>query len=390
MMKSIKTLYKLSTVVLATVVLAACNDVVTYNDNYDDGMTSKGAPVISGIYDISDNTVSLSEGSLEQMLKISGENLSHVESIYFNDVMVDLSEVYATADTTYLPVPRTLPTEVTNILTYTTELGTTTRDFKVQIPSLKVKGLYNAFALPGDTVQVIGSFFDLYGFGTNEAATFSLDGAVLPLDTLNLNSEYMAVILPKDAPDNATITVSYPNVDGQGAFSMPYRNIKDIVWDLSDPSACGLWAGTDYITDGSNAADPQLLYKDFIRVQGSFSAWSWNNLPCGGFNLTEDAATNFNNYQLSFEVSSKSATPFYDSGSAGYIFQVNGGSYAWNPSAQVSFNTYGEWETVSIPLSTLCSSYTAGWTNLFIILQPNGDWNVDHSFANIRIEPIIN
>lgn len=28
----------------------------------------------------------------------------------------------------------------------------------------------------------------------------------------------------------------------------------------------------------------------------------------------------------------------------------------------------------------------AGWNNLFWIMQPNSDWNTDHSFANIRIE----
>ena len=32
------------------------------------------------------------------------------------------------------------------------------------------------------------------------------------------------------------------------------------------------------------------------------------------------------------------------------------------------------------------NAFSEGWTGLSFILQPNSDWNVDHSFANIRIE----
>ena len=38
---------------LALFAMASCDDIVTYNDNYDDGMTSTGAPVINAIYDYS-------------------------------------------------------------------------------------------------------------------------------------------------------------------------------------------------------------------------------------------------------------------------------------------------------------------------------------------------
>ena len=39
--------------------LGACQDVVTYNDNYDDGLTSTGAPVIKAIYDVEDRDMLL-------------------------------------------------------------------------------------------------------------------------------------------------------------------------------------------------------------------------------------------------------------------------------------------------------------------------------------------
>lgn len=92
-------------------------------------------------------------------------------------------------------------------------------------------------------------------------------------------------------------------------------------------------------------------------------------------------------YWFKFEVNSANGNPFYDSASVGYLIQLNGGQYAWNPSANGSFNTYGNWCTVRLELSEVATNgINAGWNNLFWIMQPNSDWNTDHSFANIRIE----
>ena len=100
-----------------------------------------------------------------------------------------------------------------------------------------------------------------------------------------------------------------------------------------------------------------------------------------------EAAANPSDYWFKFEVNSANGNPFYDSASVGYLIQLNGGQYAWNPSANGSFNTYGNWCTVRLELSEVATNgINAGWNNLFWIMQPNSDWNTDHSFANIRIE----
>ena len=66
----------------------------------------------------------------------------------FNDVELPVGEVYATASSAYLPIPRQIPLEVNNKLYYETELGSTTYDFTVSVPLVQVDGLYNEFALP--------------------------------------------------------------------------------------------------------------------------------------------------------------------------------------------------------------------------------------------------
>ena len=94
-----------------------------------------------------------------------------------------------------------------------------------------------------------------------------------------------------------------------------------------------------------------------------------------------------------FEVCNSASYPFYDSAEYGYLFSLNGGTnYPWNPSSGMSFNTYGEWKTISIPLDKVASNGVPApgtWSNFVLVMQPNADggWNVDHSFANFRIEP---
>ena len=368
---------------------SACQDIVTYNDDYDDGMTSKGVPVINAIYDSADRDLLLpiTSGDLEQMIVLNGSNLSHAKKVMFNDVEVSADQVYATSSSAYLPIPRQIPLDVNNKLYYETELGSTTYDFEVSIPLVQVNGLYNEFALPGTSVQMKGKYFDLYGFGgKTSTSTIKMNGVELKVDSIS--DKYMSVVIPEDAQDNSIIEVSYM---GAGAVNytekIPYRMTNFIIWNLSHPDDCGLWAGKELIRNEVGENDPETLYGPYFRVIGNYNAWSWNNLLCGGFNCPADVAQNPGDYNFKFEVYSPARHPFYDSAGYGYLVQLNNGNYPWNPSANGSFNTYGKWCTISVDLQTVSgNTFTEGWTGLSFILQPNSDWSIDHSFANIRIE----
>lgn len=367
----------------------ACQDIVTYNDNYDDEMASSGAPVIDAVYDSKDRDklLPITDGNLEQMIVLDGSNLSRVRKVMFNDVELPVGEVYATAGSAYLPIPRQIPLEVNNKLYYETELGSTTYDFTVSVPLVQVDGLYNEFALPGTSVQLKGKYFDLYGFGgANSTSTVKMNGVELEVDSIS--DKYMSVVIPEDAQDNSVIEVSYM---GAGSVAhtekIPYRMTDAIIWNLSHPDDYGLWAGKELIINEAGDNEPEILYGPYFRVTGSYGAWNWTNLVCGGFNCPADVAAAPADYNFKFEVYSPTGHPFYDSAGYGYLIQLNNGNYPWNPSANGSFNTYGKWCTVSIDLQTVSgNAFSEGWTVLSFILQPNSDWNVDHSFANIRIE----
>lgn len=380
---------------LLAATFASCSDVVHYEEDAVDIFESNGAPVINAIYDISDTegTAPLDGGSLNQMIRISGANLSHATEITFNGIPVDLTQVYATSANSYIKIPRVIPENVTNELVYTTELGTVRREFTVDIPSLRLEGLANEFCAAGESVQVNGEYFDLFGFGQEgTAASIRINGTTLEVDSLTEN--YMSIVIPENTPDNSLIEFAWTEVGGkQYSKKIPFR-YKEYIF-MPDLNAVGWWDSSvkKYITDGSQAGEPVSCYGNYFHLTGHFDQWGWNSFG-GGFNWPGlDCRENPQDFVFKFEICSAASNPFYDSEGYGYQFGLNDSDLSpWNPSVGVSFNTYGEWRTVSIPLDKVSSKGLPEpntWCNFVMVMQPNtsGGWDVNHSFANFRVEP---
>ena len=379
----------------------ACSDVVNYEDSLVNNTSNDGAPMITAIYDVQDTAYvnALKEGTLNQMLRITGQNLAQVKSVSFNGIDVDVRNVYATTTAAFVKIPRQIPESVDNKLVYTTSQGSLAYDFSVNIPSMECNGLANEFALPGSSVEMEGEYFDLYGFGQEgSGATITIsnkDSAYSKtVEIDSLTEEYMGVVIPKDAPQNSVITLTWTESGNkQMTKSVPYRYSKYLLFD--DLRNVGWWdsATLNYITDGKSDGDPESLGWPFFRIKGPFSQWSWNSFGGGANWPNIDCTANPADYVFKFEVCNASSYPFYDSGDYGYMFSINnGGNYVWNPSAGISFNTYGQWRTISIPLDKVANAGVVvgnTWSNFVFTMQPNSDggWNVDHSFANFRIEP---
>lgn len=398
----------------------ACNDVVDYNDHTEDLFSSHGAPVITAIYPAGDS-VAVSSGDLNEMLHIKGENLSHVKSVTFNGIAVDVRSIYAESNDAWLKIPRRIPETVTDSLVYTTEKGSCRQTFHVSIPKMAVDGLYNDFCLPGEAVQVMGENFDLFGFGDSTVTTSTIVATneqtgyrkVIPVDSIT--ETYMGIVIPKDCPDNSTITFSWNAPDGAKQKSIPYRMTRDLLF--TDYNGDLGWWGTlfkDARTDGTDEGDPESLGYQFFHIKGTFDAWSWNS-DAFGLNWNRmDASANPDDYVVKFEVRTTSGNPFYHSKWNGKDNKATGGwmmsfysgelnqdkdaHYIFDPYVDFGFtNTYGKWRTVAIPFRDLCKKGDMPkqdmWIALNIILQPNTDpdteasqWNVDVCFANFRIE----
>lgn len=398
---------------MAILAFASCSDVVDYS--VPDRTSNSGAPAISQIYDVQDTgyVAQLNGGVLNQMIHIKGQNLANAKKIRFNDVDVDVRQVYATTDEAWVKIPRVIPGVQNDILLYETDKGTTEINFPVSIPSVEISGLKNEFALQGNQVQINSEYMDLYGFNdsteTSPAKVYieNVDaGYRKEIHCDSCSEKFTSIVIPEDCPDNSLIHFSWHEISGDKTATLPYRMTDQLMFgDFTGD--LGWWNdwGKGLVTDGTKSGDPESLGFSFLRVKGTYDAWSWNSTGFGCNWRWLDASAHPENYVLKFEVATNSSNPFNNYGDNGASGSKNGGynltlqaggegRCQFDPVSMGINNTYGKWITVSIPLTdvlkggslpTEADQYIA----LEFVMQPNtaDAWNVDHCFGQFRIEP---
>ncbi len=373
----------------AAALLVGCQeDIVTWDDNLIEDVAT-GAPVVNKITPIDDEGTVLTAVSMGQNIAIYGNNFAGLKTLKFNDLEVDLKEVYVTNKVIYASVPRTLPEEISNTMTIVCEKGQKVYDVEVVIPELKIDGLFNEFSAAGAPARIMGDYFDIYEL-TTEGAVISVDGASVEL--IASTSTQITFIIPVGTPDGAIIELSGGRMEEP--IQMKWRDMGYTLMVYGDatirPDASddGYWGGAEFLTDGTNAGDPAPLIEGhkFERVTGTLPAWNWTSVYGGGFNggavpeLGADWMANPQDYQVKFEILTKSDKPITVGDFVLCDAQVH-----WNPASGTALNTYGEWKTVAFDLSFCYPTLAGAWTNFIIVYQPSADVDVDFSIANGRI-----
>lgn len=398
---------------MAIIAFASCSDVVDYS--VPDRTSNSGAPAISQIYDVQDTgyVAPLNGGVLNQMIHIKGQNLANAKKIRFNDVDVDVRQVYATTDEAWVKIPRVIPGVQNDILLYETDKGTTEINFPVSIPSVEIEGLKNEFALQGNQVQITSDYMDLYGFNdtteTSPAKVYieNVDaGYRKEIHCDSCSEKFTSIVIPEDCPDNSLIHFSWHEISGDKTVTIPYRMTDQLMFgDFTGD--LGWWNdwGKGLVTDSTKSGDPESLGFGFLRVKGTYDAWSWNSTGFGCNWKWFDASAHPENYVLKFEVATNSSNPFNNYGdngasgskNGGYNFTLQAGGEGrcqFDPVSMGINNTYGKWVTVSIPLTDVLKGGSLPteadqFVALEFVMQPNtaDAWNVDHCFGQFRIEP---
>jgi len=352
-----------------SIVVISCSDVVTYNDNWDSELTSSGAPSITDIMSPTEN-ISVSEVIFDDTINVVGDNLTGVKSIMINDIEVDLSTIYATRNKITLSIPREIPLEISNKITVVTKLGEASYPIVVSIPELKIDGLYNEFALPGDTVQILGSSFDLYNL-SEDKTVISYNGD--PVVATNFTSSSIDIVIPANAVNNTKFVLISPKVATPKDIS--YRNEGYRLFNFDNYS-------DKYVTDGSKAGDPVALNGSYIRMAGPFAAWSYNNLFAKNYTITDqNILDNPQDYYFYFEVFTASSAPISDDSN------VKFNNYVWDPNGDgTPINTYDTWKTIKMEVADAfpsSGSYALG-KRFFLLCQPKAAADFDFSMANFR------
>lgn len=306
-MKSLRIFPLLVTVII---LFFSCDEIVTYNDNYDDGLTSYGPPDISYISPVEYPDSVIGTGEMGQMVIIHGSNLTGLKEILFNDRVVDLNETYAVNKQITVFIPAVEPENITNVLTVTTEKGTITFPFEVKFPPLIFNGISHEFASEGDLVDIYGKNLMLYGL-TKENAEIQINGAPVTVDSST--DTYIRIVVPAAVPDNSPLTISSEKLLFRlgEAVELTYRDRGYQFVDLGE-DAFTHPATMDYVTDGTNAGDPSILISgiNILRMNKEVEQFSWNfilnfypfDLDFNSDPLLSDMLTNAADYELRYEL----------------------------------------------------------------------------------------
>lgn len=382
-------LFAILPIAAALLFTASCSDVVDYDDNYTPAYekANSGAPQISAIYDIDDDTTPITQGTLGQMVRIIGHNLNDVRSIVFSGVEADLSQCYFASDSAFVVIPSKPNFDGDNKLVYTTGSGSVSTDFQIPIPSLQVTQLENEFANAGDTVNILGRFFDIYDFGGTETSTVTVNGNAATV--VSNGRDTLKVVIPSASPDNSTVTLRWQDNDGSHTASLPFRPTTHLLY----PSLSSASISADNLTyavedDDDLPATASKLGHDNIHVTGSYDAWSWNTIDISANMIDEDLSNGLDDYVLKMEVLTATSHPMTENSPLQFSFNW-GDTYTWTPGDGLGLNTAGQWQTVSMPLAQMATNgiYAPGtWQTLRIIFQPHAAYTADFHIANLRIE----
>ncbi len=386
---SIRTIAAACAVAVFPMMFTACDNIVEYNDGYTpaDKAANTGAPEIKAVYNIGDTalTTPITQAETGTMVRIEGKNLNNARSVKFNTVEVDLKEAYTASTYANVRVPETLSFETVNKIEYVTDLGTALCDFVVPFPSLTVGALENEFANAGNYVTVSGANFDVYDFGSQSKVL--VNGVETTVGDVTRSS--MKVLVPQNTPDNSTITLQWQTSDGvQNTSELPFRPTSNLLYGDFDGVSMSISGDVTVTVEGDDAtsASSSLGHKH-LHFTGDFGAWAWNtvDLSCNMIDIGQ--TDNLDDYVLKFEVLNTKDHPLTDA--TGLKFCFNWGSdWAWSPADGAGINTFGNWQTVTLPLSSMATngiSQAGSWQTLRLILQPSAAYSADFCIGNMRI-----
>jgi hypothetical protein len=393
MKKNIFSMSPIAAVCTAAVLMltfASCDNIVEFNDGYtaEDKIPNIGAPEIKAVYNIGDTalTTPVTQAEIGTMVRIEGKNLNNVQSVKFNTVAVDLKEAYTASTYANVRVPETLSFETVNKIEYVTDRGTALYDFIVPFPTLAVNGVENEFVNAGDYITVSGANFDVYDFGTQSKAL--VNGVETTVSDVTKSS--MKVLVPQGTPDNSTVTLCWQSSDGvQKTAELPFRPTSNLLYGDFEGVSMNVDGAVKVAVEGDDAtstASSSLGHKH-LHFTGDFSAWAWNTVDLSCNMIDIGSVINVDDYVLKFEVLNTKDHPLTET--TGLKFCFNWGSdWAWNPADGAGINTFGDWQTVSLPLAGMATNGISDantWQTLRLILQPSAAYNADFCIGNIRI-----
>lgn len=346
---------------MAALLALACSDVVDIDEGWDPDDVSTGAPSIRKITASADTATVVSTVALNQSIAVFGDNLTDLESVTINDLSLDLSQVYAKRHRLELVVPRKLPGEVNNTLRIVTRRGEATARLDVTLPELVVEGFRNDFAADRDTVQVVGSDFDLYLIDSlNARLTFNGE----PVKMIGCDATSFGIEIPAGTPTDRASYLTIETPELAKPLQIPFREPGIPILTNDERTWVDGWWATG-ITSMNDISPEEFYYQPMFKwvtwIKKNFpGTWGYENYMITHFWLDDSAAdlvANPDAWCVKLEINNPAGTPL-----ARYIrlgaAESEGADkfFMWDPASSnhgVALNTMGKWQTVSLEVTDL-------------------------------------
>ena len=381
---------------------ASCEQEVSNNCN--------GIPAIKGIkYTVLDPD-DIETGALGDWVIIEGSNFCDIKKILFNDVSVNMNNVYIESGLISLSIPRIAPYEVSNTLTITTNKDVSViAPFELYIPDVILKGLLNEYVKPGETGYIEGENFDIHQIDSVTGAWITFGDRELPVRRVNANR--LSFKIPADAAPNTPIHLfrkdTLDNLRVDRKVPGFYKDTRNILYS-GDPDRDKCDKNIEQ-TDGlgltgypDSIAGPYYVYKGEYPKDKWDGKWRiYANLPMGQVMSKSDLYVKIwdmpsNQIEVVFEVNVLNDW-------TGAEFRINlwdGYRYHWKPYSDIAYRTNG-WETIRIPLSEFKKPLETGepfptlgegniywdWKNREVQFMGAYQPNVFFCWDNLRIVP---
>lgn len=382
-MKYIKSLALLPVIAFG---MASCQD------QPDAFRQADGLPVLHYVR-YADRDIVINEAFMEETVCLVGDNLRSINQLLFNDQKAVLNTSYMTDHTLLVNVPKEMAVEETDkIYMVTAKKDTVEYDFKVLPPAPVIKSMSNEWAAPGTVASIYGDYF--IGTEDQPVVVEFPNGEVT--DFKKVSKTELQFTIPETAVEGK---IKVTSISGTAASTFHYRDTRGLITNFD--------GATDVVPQGWNI---KVQYKTEGGVDGQYvelgpstldEAGAWNEelkLPfwCGNWQgnpmgITSGPGipicnfidmTNFSSMAFKMELCIPKENP-WSSGAMQIVFasaeRCANESWQNNTYIQVkgktteladgslqgtlqralycpwkntgSFDTNGEWITVTIPIS---------------------------------------
>lgn len=399
-MKSYKTINCLFAATLLVSALSSC-DKADYPHRF---RATEGVPAVHSVR-YADTDTYIEQAFMEEVICILGENLKSVHDVWFNDQQAILNTSYITDNTLLVQIPKTMAkVETDMIYLITAQEDTVTYGFRVLPPAPRVREMSFEYPKAGDRVTIYGNYF--YQKDGSPLVVEFPNATVDNIPDADITLTAVTVTVPEGAqPGKVKVTTG----SGTSASDFMFRDTRGLLFDFDGTN--GLYTvnkGWHAVPLADGGVSGQCLMMDasgesFTCVGGDwhdgtchFEYWAGNWQDPENYGTADGRRlidivdfTNFASMVLKFEVKIHpdqawtgcpmqiifSGVQHVSNGNAGVqdIYGVTLGGcnntylndtaislprYLWRPwAAAGSYDTNGEWVTVTIPVSEFTSFF---------------------------------